>query len=292
MVTSRWIWTVLLLGLGFTGNIQGFPARSYNREMCRVAPPAYVQFSYPLLSYTVGDASALVFTKKPLDAEALKDVRNNRTLALDDINDNAPVFEKKKYTKSVSEAKPVGSWVIEVQAFDSDVSPLYSSFRYSIEPPSATFTMAGGLMLLQEQLNYTLTKLYNLTVKAKDSFGKAGETTVVVHVLKPPGLHFEHDLYNAMIHENEVGQFLSIYPAPIKAFDGVQEIIYSINKVSPGEYWGKFSIQKETGVINIDKELDREKASLINMTIMASLKNDSMKTADTMAIECPVYAIA
>ncbi|KAG5278386.1 hypothetical protein AALO_G00098420, partial [Alosa alosa] len=172
---------------------------------------------------------------------------------------------------NVSEEKPVNTLVTQVKAFDANVSSHYNTFKYSIEQILRHISL--------EQLNYTVSKQYNLTVKAKDTFGKIGETTVVIKVWETPGLHFEHDLHNAMIPENEVGRFQSIHPAPIKAFDGDQEIIYSISKVSPEEFWGNFAIEKETEVINVKKELKREKASLINMAIMASLKNDSMKTA-------------
>ncbi|KAG5278385.1 hypothetical protein AALO_G00098410 [Alosa alosa] len=325
METSRWVWTFLLLGLGFTGSIRGLPEQTsidcetpQNQDLSSI-PEEYkgvVEFvniprgaeiflespscpecvSFLQLNYTVGDALASVITQKPLDAEALKPnghlvsfsysiscksgIRNDRTLVLNDINDNAPVFDKDMYTVNVSEAKPVNTEVTHIKAVDADVSSLYSHVSYSIEPTTTTFEIRpDGSIMLKKELDYTTSKVYNFTVKAEDIERKTGETTVIINVLATPGPAFEHDNYNAMMREHEVGPVLSIHPAPIWAYCKDQKIIYNITEVSPGEFWGNLAIENETGVITVKKELDREKASMINLVIMASLKNDGKKTA-------------
>ncbi|CAM4471706.1 unnamed protein product [Leuciscus chuanchicus] len=84
------------------------------------------------LVYSNGDSTATVRTIKPLDADVLQELKNIRTLEVQDINDNPPIFQSKTYSVTVSETTAVGSDVLRVKAEDADVSPENTNIIYSI----------------------------------------------------------------------------------------------------------------------------------------------------------------
>ena len=50
-----------------------------------------------------------------------------------DVNDNAPVFLGAPYNVTISEATPLGSQVLRVEAVDSDQRGPFSSVQYQLE---------------------------------------------------------------------------------------------------------------------------------------------------------------
>ena len=57
---------------------------------------------------------------------------------VEDVNDNSPVFGMSEYMISVSEATPVGTQVIQVTAYDTDVK---DQLTFSIHANSGQFTI-------------------------------------------------------------------------------------------------------------------------------------------------------
>ncbi|XP_071359764.1 protocadherin beta-18-like isoform X2 [Trachinotus anak] len=123
------------------------------------------------LSFTLGETSATVRTKKPLDAdtESLAEVgstlyysvmcdghakyNNTRKLKINDLNDHSPVFDPKSYTTTVSEAHDVDTEVLRVEATDGDSSPENKKLTYSIAPASQDFMVTNsGAFILKRTL--------------------------------------------------------------------------------------------------------------------------------------------
>ncbi|TKS68735.1 Protocadherin Fat 4 FAT tumor suppressor -like protein 4 [Collichthys lucidus] len=230
------------------------------------------------LFFTSGNTSAIVRTKKALDAEAegvsastlyysvmcdgpIK-YNNSRSLRLNDINDHAPVFSKELYTSTVSE-----------------------------DPASGDFGMDNsGAIILRKRLNYNAVKKYNFVVKASDSSGLNDVTNVEIDVEDFDNLnpYFSHTAYQAFIPENQAGSFPIIEPEAIKAQDGDTGInmtlIYSISSVSPDKYRTNFNIDPTSGVLSVLTAIDREEmsTSVISVNIMASQTDDSSKTANAV----------
>ncbi|KAL2086489.1 hypothetical protein ACEWY4_017548 [Coilia grayii] len=283
---------------GFTGRLE-LVKTPPEAHLTLESPSCPVCLSFLDLSHTPGDSLATVQTKKPLDAEILTEyngtftysvvcmksgVRNDRTLGLKDINDNTPVFEKDVYEVQVSKFLPVRSLVVQVKATDADVSPLYNTVTYSIKPPSDTFEVTSdGSVLLNKQLNCTITTLYSFNVTAMDIDGNSNSTTVMVTVTDGPT--FEYKIYNASVSKKEVGPIENIDPAPIKAKGGNKHsIIYHISAVDPSEYLSNFVINNKSGIITIQTQLSHVRASTVSLDIQASLENDNTKTANAMVI--------
>ncbi|KAG7999610.1 Protein dachsous, partial [Nibea albiflora] len=186
--------------------------------------------------------------------------RNSRSLPINDINDNAPVFSSKFYRANVSE-----------------------------EPTSGDFAVDNsGAITLTKRLNYNVVKKYNFVVKASDIGGLFDTTVVEIDVQDFDNLnpYFSHTTYRTFIPENQTGSFPIIEPEPIKAQDGDTGInmtlIYSITSVSPDKYRTNFNIDSNSGVLSVLTAIDREEmsTSVISINIMASQTDDSSKTAN------------
>ncbi|XP_030282168.1 cadherin-23-like [Sparus aurata] len=262
---------------------------------------------YLELSFMIGDTSATVRTKKPLDADTLTDsggtlfysimcdgvikYNNTRRLKINDINDNSPIFEEKLYSQNVSESEPVGFEVVRVTATDADGTTANNAITYSLEPASEVFEVtSAGAVRLKKPLNYNLVQQYNLIVKASDPLGLSDTATVVINVEDFDNLnpYFSHSLYRAFIPENQDGPFPTIEPEAIKAQDGDiginMALIYSISEVSPAKYQSNFQIDSSSGVLSVQTPIDREElsSSVISVNIEAAQTDDSLKTANAV----------
>ncbi|XP_073716311.1 protocadherin Fat 4 isoform X2 [Misgurnus anguillicaudatus] len=261
--------------------------------------------TYLTLVYSDGDSTATVRTTKPLDAEMLSEsggdllysvtctngqIKNTRKLTVLDINDNAPIFQSKTYTATVSEAQSVGSSVLRVQADDADVSPNNNIVTYSIVQPAPTEFRVGndGTIMLMEHLNFNVFDMYTFTVEAKDPGGERDTAIVTITVKDYDNLnpYFDQSLYKASIEENQVGHFSAVIPEDIKAQDGDkginEPVLYSIQAVIPQKYQANFEINPNSGVISVTTALDREEIDQITVYIQAAQQNDGSKTANAV----------
>lgn len=72
---------------------------------------------------------------------------------IEDINDNAPVFEAQKYTHTISRNDPVGKSLLSVKAVDDDTA-LNAAIDYSIEDNLTYFRIDNeGNIFLSESLD-------------------------------------------------------------------------------------------------------------------------------------------
>ncbi|KAK2909309.1 hypothetical protein Q8A67_005146 [Cirrhinus molitorella] len=257
------------------------------------------------LVYTDGDSTATVRTKKPLDADELKEhgeqlfysvtcsntgLKNIRTVDVQDVNDNPPIFQSKTYSGTVSETTEVGSTVLRVSAVDADVSVDNNRITYSILPPVPDdFEVRDdGNIRLKKRLNFNNAQLYTFTVEAKD-IGQLNDTsTITITVSDYDNLnpYFDHSLYKATIEENQAGPLSDVTPASIKAQDGDtginEPVVYSITAVFPNEYQSSFVIDGSSGVISVTTGLDREENDQITVNIQATQQDDASKTANAV----------
>ncbi|KAJ8365861.1 hypothetical protein SKAU_G00146920 [Synaphobranchus kaupii] len=217
-------------------------------------------------------------------------IENSRVLRITDINDNSPIFDARSYSETKSEILAVNSTVIMVQATDADATSQNNRITYSIMPPvPSTFQMrVDGAIILKKPFNYNVANSYSFTVVARDNGGLTDSVPVniIVEDFDNMNPYFTHNLYNAVIRESETGEFLSILPDAILARDGDsginQHIIYSISAVSPSEYISHFKIDETTGIITVEKMLDREEHAMVTVDIKAAQDDNSLKTAQAV----------
>ncbi|XP_023190113.1 protein dachsous-like [Xiphophorus maculatus] len=290
---------------GYTGDVELVSAIPVD-TIVTLEPDLYPEhLQFVELSFTPGETTATVRTKKPLDADVLtttdrvlyytlvcdNNSRNFRRLIISDINDNSPVFDKKFYSQNISESHALNMEVLQVRAVDADITPECNLLTYTYTPETADFSLANsGAFTLMRRLNYNVVPKYNFIVTARDSGGKNDTTLVEIIVEDIDDLNpfFSHSLYQAVIPENQDGVLSEIKPEPIKAQDGDtginMTITYSISSVSPAEYQANFNIDSNTGALSVVTSFDREEmdSSEISVNIQAAQTDDPLKTADAV----------
>ncbi|PKU40343.1 protocadherin fat 4-like [Limosa lapponica baueri] len=265
---------------------------------------------YVELIYNSGSKNATVRTRKNLDVEAIEsdhlfyavvcqrigttnEVENARDLALEDINDNAPKFLQTHYNASVSEVSAINFTVIKVEAVDKDFSPLWSLLTYSLSGPNSDYFYireGDGNIMVNKTLDYNTINLFNLTVQAKEKFGDNSDTaSLLINVQDYDTMnpYFSQSVYNGNISENQLGP-LAILPEKILAKDGDtginEKVLYSIKLVKPLAYSNNFSINEDTGVLEVKTAVDREECPYLVVGIQATQQDNTLKTADAIVL--------
>ncbi|XP_040200811.1 protocadherin gamma-B5-like [Rana temporaria] len=241
--------------------------------------------------------------EKPLDRETLNalefiltaldggsPIRSGTALVriiVTDVNDNFPVFNEQLYKVSVNESIPTNTIVTAVSAMDKD-EDVNGQITYSFSKTSGyhkgmfTINPLTGEIKTNSNLDYELTKNYELPVQAKDGGGLVSHCKVLIEV----------------IDENDNAPEISITsltsPIPEDTAPGTMIALIRVHDKDSGEN-GEVDC-KLTGempfnlvlssnsfyTIVTTSAMDREKVSNYNITIVAtdrgSLPLSSQKT--------------
>ncbi|XP_042680487.1 protocadherin Fat 4-like isoform X1 [Centrocercus urophasianus] len=264
---------------------------------------------YVELEYDSSTNNATVKTRKPLDVDSIEsdhlfysivcqrsgmnEIENARDLQLEDVNDNSPEFLQALYNTSVSEVSAINSIVIKVEAQDKDLSPLFSHISYSLWGPNSDYFYireGDGNIMVNKTLDYNKVKHFNLTVQAKERFGNNSNTVSLIidvqdyDTLNP---YFSQSVYNGAISENKLGP-LSILPEKIFAKDGDtginEKVYYSIKLVKPPAYSNTFSINADSGILEVKTAIDREECPYLIVGIEAAQQDNILKTVDAIVL--------
>ncbi|XP_066446736.1 protocadherin gamma-B5-like isoform X6 [Eleutherodactylus coqui] len=194
-----------------------------------------------------------------------------------DINDNPPVFAQDVYKVSIRETIPVNSTILQVSATDEDEgvnAQVTYSFRttashildaFSINPESGEIKTKG-------QLDYEVSKFYEISVQAEDGGGLAAKAKVLIEILD--------------INDNapEISITSSSDIIPENSAPGTVVALIQVHDPDSGENGEvqcrikgdlPFELILSTGnfyKIVTKNNLDREKVSSYNITIQASDK--------------------
>ncbi|XP_056018521.1 cadherin-87A-like [Ostrea edulis] len=206
-----------------------------------------------------------------------------------DINDNVPVFESSNYREVISETTLGNVFVLTVKAKDKD-SPTTGAgiIDYSIEVgASGKFVINGTTGVITTSLDatfdYDLVRMYNMTVMARDRGRpqQTGTCFVTVDIIdtnnKDP--YFTPSTQRADVYENvplgfsvhkmraadpdDQSQLNFFLVEPISAItpDGVlvDRNIYDITQL--------FTIDQQTGDVKTQSKLDRDRSSVVTLTV-------------------------
>ncbi|KAM4554633.1 protocadherin alpha-5-like isoform 14-T14 [Odontesthes bonariensis] len=98
----------------------------------------------------------------------------NITVIVSDINDNSPVCDKQKYTIAIKENAPVGTFLLAVNASDSDEG-VNGEIEYSLRsklrglsPELFDLNSRTGKLTLKDRLDYEEKQVYEIKVLAAD----------------------------------------------------------------------------------------------------------------------------
>ncbi|XP_068601351.1 protocadherin Fat 3a [Brachionichthys hirsutus] len=188
-----------------------------------------------------------------------------------DTNDNSPVCDQAVYTASIPEDVPVNSVLLKFGAIDSDMD-INAWIQYSLHGPgSHDFSMDPdtGEVKSCEILDREVTPNYHLIAQATDGGGKwcrAEVQLTVTDVNDNPPI-FTLPQYTASVYEDTVPKALLTRIQAIDPDEGPgRAVIYSLAD-SAG---ASFSIDKSSGIVILEKILDREVQPTYQITVRAS----------------------
>ncbi|XP_070826255.1 protocadherin Fat 3a isoform X5 [Chaetodon trifascialis] len=189
-----------------------------------------------------------------------------------DTNDNSPICDQTVYTASIPEDLPVNSVLLKVGATDADVG-ISAWIQYSLHGPgSQDFIIDSNTGEVKSSviLDREMTPDYRLVAQATDGGGRwcrAEIQLVVTDVNDNPPI-FTLSQYTTSVYE---GTATKAQLTRIQAIDPDEAgpgrmVIYSLAN-SAG---GSFSIDKSSGIVVLERILDREVQPTYQITVHAS----------------------
>ncbi|KAG8439026.1 hypothetical protein GDO86_005284 [Hymenochirus boettgeri] len=109
-------------------------------------------------------------------------------ILISDINDNAPVFSEELFQVSMIETAPVNSLVIRMNATDEDEGingQITYSFSHITKHAQQIFTIdsQNGEIRTQQELDFEITKAYEMTVEAQDGGGLFSHAKLIIYIV-------------------------------------------------------------------------------------------------------------
>ncbi|KAF5893704.1 protocadherin Fat 2, partial [Clarias magur] len=194
---------------------------------------------------------------------------------VEDINDNAPVFEKRTYKAELLEGLPVGSSVIQVSAFDRD-SGRNKDLTFEIVDTGKNETdffkidPLSGLLLTSQVLDYETTQEFHLKIIVKDSGtpSLSSEAQITVNVMdvndNPP--NFSEPQYRSSLDEMATCGHVVI-KVQASDPDSKDNLQYRILSGNEERY---FAMNESSGLISFSNVCKRDLNSFYNLTVAVS----------------------
>ena len=196
------------------------------------------------------------------------------TVVVDDDNDNFPICSKIHHFESLQENSPVNKTFnnVSIQCSDMDEGS-NAIITYSITDGNLdeAFELDGSTLLVSNvtAVDTELHPLYQLTVRATDGGGKSTNVRVDVTItnINEHAPQFGNSLYSVSVSEEE-GLGYTVTP-DIMAVDEDAEggVMYSI---TGGNAEGVFRIEPLSGLITLQKSVDREANDEYSLEITAT----------------------
>uniref|UniRef100_A0A8C2BH77 FAT atypical cadherin 3a n=1 Tax=Cyprinus carpio TaxID=7962 RepID=A0A8C2BH77_CYPCA len=225
-----------------------------------------------------------LYVKRPLDREEQERYLINVTatdglhvstatveVTVIDTNDNSPVCEPAVYSVSVSEDVAINKQILRVKATDADVG-INAQIQFSLFGSGAEDFIIHphtGELKIAAALDREKVAQYSLVARATDGGGLWCEAEVAVVLLdvndSPPMFSMPH--YTASVYENTATKALLTRIQAIDPDLGVnRKVVYSLVDSADGV----FSIDKSSGIVVLERLLDREVQSSYHITVRAS----------------------
>lgn len=219
-------------------------------------------------------------------------------IRVQDLNDNAPLFEPRIFEAVISETVPTGTPVVTVAATDRDEN---SRLVYQITGGNVRnrFAIASqnnqGQITVANLLDYKVEKSYILTVTATDPGGKMDLATVYVNVtdanthrpviqLKTAAGLYGGSTTTTIAEDVPIGTTVLVVDATDDDVGENARITYSLNDVA------EFRIDPNSGTIVTTKELDRENIAGYTLVVTAQ-DNGKPPLSDIVNIELEILDV-
>ena len=204
-------------------------------------------------------------------------------ITVQDVNDNAPVFQKNQYTFSVAENEPLGSIVDVVTAEDKDHDIPNCNFTYSISYYGSDteslekfhLDQNTGSITTEVSLNRELTDVYHLMILAIDkgepkNTGSVPVTIIVTDVNdNPPYFVFPNNT-NRSVQVSSMAQVG--YPiTKVKAIDRDSGINAQLTyKITGGNSDHLFKLERKSGTLSTARRLHKTLHSIYVLELSVS----------------------
>ncbi|XP_061441071.1 protocadherin Fat 1 isoform X1 [Rhineura floridana] len=224
-----------------------------------------------------------IYVRKPLDREVKDNYLLNITatdgmfatkavveVKVLDSNDNSPVCDKALYTESVPEDSPPGKLIMQISATDADIRS-NAEITYSLHGVGAEdFRLSPDIGELKTlgMLDYEQKAVYILMVKASDGGGKFCQANIILNIEDTNDNipEFTADPYSITVYENTELKTLLTRVQATDADAGLnRKIHYSLINSADGQ----FSIDEFSGIVQLEKPLDRELQAVYSLTLKA-----------------------
>uniref|UniRef100_A0A3P8YCB2 FAT atypical cadherin 3a n=1 Tax=Esox lucius TaxID=8010 RepID=A0A3P8YCB2_ESOLU len=246
-----------------------------------------------------------MYAKRPLDREeqelyllnvtatdGLFVTRATVEVSVTDTNDNSPVCDQALYTASVPEDIPVNRVLMRVGASDVDVG-VSAWVQYSLQGPgSEDFRIDPdtGELKTAQPLDREKTPVYRLVAQATDGGGLFCRAEVHLTLLdvndNPPAFPVPH--YAASVYEDTATKALLTRIQAIDPDEGIsRKVVYSLAD-SAG---GFFSIDKSSGIVVLERVLDREQQPSYMIIVRASDQGSPVRLSSLVNVTITVLDI-
>uniref|UniRef100_A0A3Q2TJN6 FAT atypical cadherin 3 n=1 Tax=Fundulus heteroclitus TaxID=8078 RepID=A0A3Q2TJN6_FUNHE len=214
------------------------------------------------------------------------------TILVLDVNDNAPVFQRRDYAVTVPEDVAVGTEVLRVLATSADIGPnaeITYMFRSGNELGKFSIDRKLGSISVADDLDFEVCKDFYITVEAWDN-GNPPLSTATMIVIELMDVNdnapmFDQDIYNVLISEDaSIGQTVTRVFAEDLDSQVNGRITYSILK---GDRTNHFWIDPVTGLLKVNKRLDRELVSRYTLSVQA-FDSGSPAMSSTVAVNIDI----
>ncbi|KAM7328677.1 hypothetical protein ACRRTK_012769 [Alexandromys fortis] len=189
-------------------------------------------------------------------------------VTIEDQNDNAPVFVNLPYYAVVKVDAEVGHVIRYVTAIDRD-SGRNGEVHYYLKEHHEHFQIgpSGDISLKKQFEPDTLNKEYLVTVVAKDGGSPAfsAEVLVPITVMNKAMPVFEKAFYSAEIPEN-----IQVHSPVVHVQANSPEGLKVFYSITDGDPFDQFTINFNTGVINVIAPLDFESHPAYKLSIRAT----------------------
>uniref|UniRef100_A0A8C9T5I0 FAT atypical cadherin 3 n=1 Tax=Scleropages formosus TaxID=113540 RepID=A0A8C9T5I0_SCLFO len=217
------------------------------------------------------------------------------TITVLDMNDNPPVFERRDYLATVPEDVLLGTEVLRVYAASKDIgtnAEISYSIRSGNEHGKFHIHPLTGVITVSKALDFETCRDYFLTVEARDGGTPplSAVTTVNINLtdVNDNAPMFSRDVYAAITSEDAtIGESVVQVMAEDVDSQVNGQILFSI--VS-GDRENQFFIDPITGLMKVNKELDRETVSSYSLAVRA-LDSGSPAMSSTVMVNIDVSDI-
>ena len=303
----------------FVGNVKS-DANLHERYTTEELEKVKFRFlSTPDLDFTLAEDSGFIWTANRIDRDevcpkALECIFNldivalipenmrfleiiKITLAVEDLNDNAPQFPEPKISHRVSESAMPGTGFVIPTAIDPD-SEHFGIQGWELSPNDSKFDLHmrnkvdGSVELrivLKEVLDREKESYYDMKVIAYDGGlpPKTGSMDIHVQVQDTNDNEpiFTNTTYEAKVAENIPIETTIVQVTANDLDTGANgEVFYEFSTQTKAAYGHLFGIRNKTGEIYTKKKLDYEKGAVYHLSVMAHDQGPDSIPADTTVI--------